>query len=262
MLSCRQRPEASFSESRGEPTETAVAAPIVKYEWITLGDLLGAFLIITMTLVAIGNIPGLLEIAVLQHLPLDTALRYAITTVTRYLIIIAGVSWALATLDFGWSKIQWLVAAISVGLGFGLQEIFANFVSGLILLFERPLRAGDIVTVGNVTGKVLQIKTRATTIQDWDRKELVVPNKEFITSQLLNWTLVDQVNRLVIPVGVAYGTDIAKARTILLRIAKEHPLVMHDPEPSVTFDLFGDSAHEPDFETPSCTDGPSPDRHS
>ncbi len=235
-------PEAPSSGTGGEPTETAVAPPTVKYEWITLGDLLGAFLIITMTLVAIGNIPGLLEIAVLQHLPLDTALRYAITTVTRYLIIITGVSWALTTLDFGWSKIQWLLAAISVGLGFGLQEIFANFVSGLILLFERPLRAGDIVTVGNVTGKVLQIKTRATTIQDWDRKELVVPNKEFITSQLLNWTLVDQVNRLVIPVGVAYGTDIAKARAILLQIAKEHPLVMQDPEPSVTFDLFGDSA--------------------
>ncbi len=97
-----------------------------------------------------------------------------------------------------------------------MQEIFANFVSGLILLFERPLRAGDVVTVGDVTGTVVQIKTRATTIQDWDRKELVVPNKEPITGRLLNWTLTDTVNRLVIQVGVAYGSNIAQVRSLLL----------------------------------------------
>ncbi len=233
-------PAVSDSAAAIPPTTPQPAAEA--YQWVTLGNLLGAILISVMTIVAIRNIPGLLEIAVLQQLPLDAALRYAITTVTRYAIIIAGSSWALTTLNFGWSRIQWLVAAVSVGLGFGLQEIFANFVSGLILLFEQPLRAGDIVTVGNVTGKVLQIKTRATTIQDWDRKELVIPNKQFVTGEVLNWTLVDQVNRIVIPIGVAYGTDIAQARSLILEVARSHPLVLDDPTPSVTFDQFGDSA--------------------
>jgi potassium efflux system protein len=211
-------------------------------EWITLRHLLVAMLLLFVMLVAVRNVPGLLEIAVLQHLPLDAALRYAIKTVTRYAIIITGSTAALSALGIGWSKVQWLIAAVSVGLGFGLQEIFANFVSGLILLFERPLRAGDIVTIGNVTGKVVQIKTRATTIQDWDRKELVVPNKEFITSHLLNWTLTDTTNRVVILVGIAYGSDVAKARQILLDVANDQEQILDEPAPSVTFDQFGDSA--------------------
>ena len=95
---------------------------------------------------------------------------------------------------------QWLIAAISVGLGFGLQEILANFVSGLIILFERPVRVGDVVTVGDVTGVISRIRMRATTITNWDRKEFIVPNKEFVTGRLLNWTLSDQVNRIVINV--------------------------------------------------------------
>ncbi len=213
-----------------------------QYQWITLGHLIRACAVLVLTLIAIRNIPGLLEIAILQHLPLDASIRYAITTVTRYALTIAGLFWGFGTIGFGWSKIQWLAAGISVGLGFGLQEIFANFVSGLILLFERPLRAGDVVTVGDVTGTVVQIKTRATTIQDWDRKELVVPNKEFITGRLLNWTLTDTVNRLVIQVGVAYGSNIAQVRSLLLNIADSHDEILKDPEPNVTFDLFGDSA--------------------
>ena len=221
---------------------TADKAPAVNTEWITLSNLLGSLAVLFLTFAATKNIPGLLEISVLQRLPLDAALRYAITTVTRYAIIIGGLTIACANLGFGWQRVQWLVAAVSVGLGFGLQEIFANFVSGLILLFERPLRAGDVVTVGGVTGKVVQIKMRATTIQDWDRKELVVPNKEFITSQLLNWTLTDSINRIVTTVGVAYGSDPEQARQILLDAAKAHPKVLDTPAPSVSFDSFGDSS--------------------
>lgn len=221
---------------------TADKTAAVSTEWITLRNLLGSLAVLFLTFAATKNIPGLLEISVLQRLPLDAALRYAITTVTRYAIIIGGVTIACANLGFGWQRVQWLVAAVSVGLGFGLQEIFANFVSGLILLFERPLRAGDVVTVGDVTGKVVQIKMRATTIQDWDRKELVVPNKEFITSQLLNWTLTDSINRIVITVGVAYGSDPERARQILLDAANAHPEVLDTPAPLVSFDLFGDSS--------------------
>ncbi|RMF73039.1 MAG: potassium transporter KefA, partial [Planctomycetota bacterium] len=127
-------------------------------------------------------------------------------------------------------------------LGFGLQEIFANFVSGLIILFERPVRVGDIVTVGGVEGVVTRIQIRATTIQDWDRRELLVPNREFITNQLINWTLSDPVTRLIVPVGIAYGSDTTRARELLLDIAKRCPHVLNEPEPTVVFRSFGDSA--------------------
>jgi potassium efflux system protein len=108
----------------------------------------------------------------------------------------------LNTIGAQWSQLQWLVAALGVGIGFGLQEIVTNFISGLIILFDRPVRVGDIVTVGDTDGVVTKIRIRATTIRNWDRKELLVPNKEFITGRLLNWSLSDQMTRVVIIVGV------------------------------------------------------------
>ncbi len=120
---------------------------------------------------------------------------------------ITGTVVGLQFLGMRWSQLQWMAAALTVGLGFGLQEIFANFVSGLILLFERPFRVGDVISVGDLTGRVTRIRTRATTILDFDNREIVVPNKNFITGQLLNWTLSDTTTRISIKVGVAYGTD-------------------------------------------------------
>jgi potassium efflux system protein len=129
-----------------------------------------------------------------------------------------------------------------VGLGFGLQEVVANFVSGLILLFERPIRVGDIVTVGGVDGVVTKIRIRATTITNWDKKEFIVPNKEFVTGTILNWTLSSPVTRLVFPVGIAYGSDIKRARDILLEIATSQPEVLKDPAPAAIFEQFADSS--------------------
>jgi potassium efflux system protein len=129
-----------------------------------------------------------------------------------------------------------------VGIGFGLQEIVANSVSGLIILFERPIRVGDTVTVGETSGIVTRINIRATTIRDWDLKELVVPNKEFISGRLLNWTLSDPMTRVVVTVGVAYGTDADAALEQLRQAAAEHPEVLTDPPPLVTLDRFGDDA--------------------
>jgi len=131
---------------------------------------------------------------------------------------------------------------MTVGLGFGLQEIFANLVSGLMLLFERPIRIGDTVTVADISGTVTRIRTRATTIVGWDRKELIIPNKEFITGKVVNWTLSDSTLRLIIPVGIAYGSDTQLAREVLTRIAHEHPNVLADPAPRILFMGFGDSA--------------------
>ncbi|GJM22087.1 MAG: potassium transporter [Planctomycetota bacterium] len=209
---------------------------------ISLADLIVALITIGVVVVAVRNIPGLLELAVLRRLPLAPGMSYAITTLVRYVVIASGVVMASSSLGLGWEKVQWLVAAVSVGLGFGLQEIFANFVSGLIILFERPVRMGDVVTVGGLEGVVTRIRIRATTIRDWDRRELLVPNKEFITNQLINWTLTDPITRVIFPVGVAYGSDTALVTKILVKLAKGNPLVLNDPEPSVLFRAFGESS--------------------
>jgi potassium efflux system protein len=199
-------------------------------------------IVAAMTFVAAKNLPGLLEIMLLQRLPLDTGSRYAVTTVARYSITIVGLVFAFGTIGIRWSTIQWLAAAITVGLGFGMQEIFANFVSGLILLFERPIRVGDVITVGNTDGTVTRIQMRATTIMDWNRKEIIIPNKEFVTGQIVNWSLSDRVLRLVCPVGIAYGADTRKAVEILLRVATQHPRVLAQPEPRALFVGFGASS--------------------
>ncbi|MFQ5732064.1 MAG: mechanosensitive ion channel domain-containing protein [Planctomycetaceae bacterium] len=224
------------------PDGTQVPEPAVRIRVFTLGHLFTALAVLVVSFLAAGNIPGLLEVGVLQRLPIDSGARYAATSVARYAIYIVGIVTAFNLIGVGWDKVQWLVAALGVGLGFGLQEIVANWVSGIILLFERPLRVGDIVTVGDVTGVVTRIQIRATTIRNWDRKEFIVPNKELITGKLMNWTLSDQTNRVVINIGVAYGSDTERVRRLLQEILDGHPNVSKDPAPMVTFEGFGDSA--------------------
>ncbi len=210
--------------------------------FITLADLLLAILAVVLTWYAGRNVPSLLEIAVLQRLPLDAGARYAASSVTRYVIVVAGIVLSLRLIGIGWSSVQWLVAAMTVGLGFGLQEIFANFVSGIILLFERPARVGDTVTIGSITGTITRIRIRATTVLDWDNKELIVPNKEFVTGNLVNWTLTNPTLRLIIQVGVAYGSDTRLTTELLYRVARENADVLDEPAPIVVFAEFGDSS--------------------
>ena len=128
-----------------------------------------------------------------------------------------------------------------MGLGFGLQEIFANFVSGLIILFERPVRIGDTITLGALTGTVSKIHIRATTVIDFDRKEIIIPNKTFVTDQLINWSLSDTVTRVVLTYGVAYGSDYNLVHRLLRQAAKENQRVLADPGPEVFFMSYGES---------------------
>jgi len=207
---------------------------------ITLKSLLIAVIAAVVTFVTARNLPGVLEITLLKYLPLDAGARYAFSTICRYIITTIGVIVTFKYLGMNWAKLQWLVAALSVGIGFGLQEIVANFISGLIILFERPIRIGDLVTVDNVDGTVTRIRIRATTITNWDRKEYLVPNKEFITGRVMNWTLSNPMNRVVIVVGIAYGSDTQKARETLLKVAHDQPFVLEDPAPVAAFDGFGD----------------------
>ena len=209
---------------------------------VTLVDVLMGLLFATVAYISAKNLPGALELAVLNRTTMDTGAKYAFNTILRYIFLGAGVTFLLGSLGMEWSKLQWLVAALSVGLGFGLQEIVANFISGLILLFERPIRVGDVVTVNNSTGTVTRIQIRATTLLDLEKKELIVPNKFFITSEVLNWTLSDQTNRVLINVGVAYGANTRLAMELMQQAAEEHPNVLSEPAPIATFEGFGDNA--------------------
>lgn len=211
---------------------------------LSAGHLLGAILIVALTLTLGRNLPGLLEILILSRMNLRQGSSYAITTLLSYLIMTVGVVASLSTLGVSWGKLQWLVAAVGVGLGFGLQEIFANFVSGLIILFERPMRIGDVVTIGNLSGTVNRIRIRATTIVDFDRKEIIVPNKTFVTQFLVNWSLSDTITKITVKLGVAYGSDLDLVRKLLLQIAYDNPRILRDPEPQVLFLNYGESTLE------------------
>ncbi len=208
---------------------------------ISISDVISLGLITIVATVMFQNLPGLLEVVFFRALELDSGIRNALVTLCQYAVITIALMMAFQIIGLDWSQFGWIAAALSVGLGFGLQEVVANFVSGLILLFERPIRIGDIVTVAGVDGVVSRIQIRATTIINWDRKEFVVPNKEFITGTLLNWTLSSPVTRLVIPVGIAYGSDTRQAQELLLETARSCPEVLENPPPSAIFELFGDS---------------------
>jgi len=209
---------------------------------VTLASLLTAILIGVVTGIAARNLPGMLEIALLRHLRLKRGSRYAIKTLLQYTIVTVGVLLAFGKLGASWSQVQWLVAALGVGLGFGLQEIFANFISGIIILFERPVRVGDRVTVGTLTGTVSKISIRSVTITDLDRKEIIVPNKSFITTDVVNWTLSDSITRIILRVGIAYGSDVKRAHQVMLDTVKSLPLVRQDPKPEIWFAGFGESS--------------------
>jgi potassium efflux system protein len=209
---------------------------------LTVWSLIEAIIAALVTIVLVKNLPGLLQLTLQARTGLDRGARIAIGTLLRYVIVIAGSSITFGLLGISWGKIQWLAAALTFGLGFGLQEIVANFVSGLILLVERPVRVGDVVTLGNLQGTVSRIQIRATTISLWDRSEMIVPNKEFITTKLVNWTLSDSKRRSEIPLRIAYGTDLDELERTLIEIAEQHPKVLQDPSPHVLLLEFGDDA--------------------
>lgn len=208
-------------------------------ESITLLNLLVAMIVLIVTYILVKNLGGLLETLVFSNLNLSQGTPYTITTIFTYLLIIIGASIAFASLGMSWSKLQWLFTALSVGLGFGMQEIFGNFVSGIIILFERPVRVGDMVTIGSFNGTVSKIRIRATTLIDNDRKEVIVPNKAFITERVVNWALTSSMTRLVITVGVAYGSDLELVKRLLLQAAEENDAVLKDPAPAAYFLSFG-----------------------
>jgi potassium efflux system protein len=221
---------------------STVVDGVAKTVPITLANIAMALIVAVTTIIASRNLPGLLEVILLNRLPMDPGARYAYSSVCRYAITAIGILFVFDKIGIKWGNLQWLVAALGVGLGFGLQEIVANFVCGLIVLFERPFRVGDTVTIGDINGTVSRIRIRATTVVDWDRKELIVPNKEFVVGRLINWSLSDRYVRIRIPVGIAYGSDTKLAQKLLLEVAQKNPRVISEPAADAVFKGFGDNS--------------------
>lgn len=201
---------------------------------LSLGDVLTALIIIGVTVILNKNLPPLIERVLLLRSGIEAkSTGYTVKLISTYIITAIGTIFAAGALGISWDNLQWLVAALSVGLGFGLQEIFANFVSGIIILFERQIRVGDIVTLNGLSGTVQKIRIRATTIMGFDYKEVVIPNRQFITSALTNWSLSNTITKLEFAIGIGYGSDIAKAKEILNSIIRRCRNLSHEKKPRV-----------------------------
>lgn len=200
---------------------------------VTVIGLIMAIMSLPIAITLSRNLPGLLEVTLLSRMRLKAGNAYAITSILSYTIMGVGIVAALGLLGLSWSKLQWLLTALGVGLGFGLQEIFANFISGLIILFERPIRIGDTITLNDLHGKVSRIRIRATTVIDFDHKEIIIPNKTFVTDRLINWSLSDSVTRVVLTFGVAHGSNLEEARHLMLKAIEGVPMILEDPAPEI-----------------------------
>jgi small-conductance mechanosensitive channel len=179
---------------------------------------------------------------ILTKSTLDLGTRTAIGTITRYTIILIGLIIILQSIGIDLSTLTVLAGALGVGIGFGLQTVTNNFVSGIIILFERPIKVGDRIEVGNISGDVVRISMRATTVLTNDNISVIVPNSEFISSQVINWSHNDRNVRFNIPVGVSYKEDPQKIKEILLSVANDNEAVLKKPVPDVIFNEFGESS--------------------
>ena len=175
---------------------------------------------------------------------LDRSLQYTIAQICGYLVLVIGILVALQSAGLNLSALAVFAGAIGVGIGFGLQNITRNFISGLVVLAERPIKIGDRVEVGSVTGQVKSIRARSTTILTNDNIAIIVPNSDFIEKPVINWSHGDPRVRFRIRVGISIDSDITQAREILTDIARAHPAALQDPQPWVVFDKFGDSTYE------------------
>jgi len=209
---------------------------------IDVGLLLVSTGILYASFLASWIIQKLLVDEVLLKGRFEKGVRFSIGRLAHYAIVLAGFLFALSTLGFEISKITIMLSALGVGIGFGLQGIANNFVSGLILLFERPVRVGDVIQVTGDWAEIKKIGIRATTVQTFDRADRVIPNANLISNEVTNWTLTNRQVRLIIPVGVAYGSDIDLVTETLMACAQTNPKVAKRPEPRVFFLNFGESA--------------------
>ncbi len=201
-----------------------------------------AFLVLAVTHAASRLWRQILKNRLLARSGLESGLQESITVISVYLFWTIGILVALHAIGLSTTSITVAFGALGIGLGFGLQTIFNNFISGIILLFERPIQVGDALEINGVWGVVRKINVRSTVVQTWDNASLIIPNSEFVTARLTNWSFKDLRLRRNITVGVAYGSDVELVRETLLEIAGQHPDILKYPRPDVLFSDFGDSA--------------------
>lgn len=209
---------------------------------VSLARVLGALLLFILFLLASRMIRRLLRRRVFPRFAIDRGLGFTILRILHYVIVILGAWTALTFTGADLRGLTVVAGLLGVGIGFGLQNIASNFISGVILLFERPINAGDRITVGEINGDVQAINLRSTTVSTPDNISIIVPNSEFISNRVVNWSYGDRKIRVHVPVGVAYGSDVDLVTRALLEEASRHPGVLSTPQPEVWFVAFGSSS--------------------
>ncbi len=209
---------------------------------LTLGLLVFAGLIIYISFLISWIVQKLIIDAVLLKRQREKGARHSVARLIHYVIIFLGFIFAFSTFGFDVTKITIIISALGVGLGFGLQHIVNNFVSGLVLLFERPVRVGDSIQIAGKWAEIKNIGLRATTVQTLDQADVMIPNADLVNSQVTNWTLSDRQVRVSVPVGVVYGSDVTLVMQKLMECAKANPLISENPSPQVLFLEFGNSS--------------------
>ncbi len=218
--------------------------PLIKAGGVqfTLGHLIE--LVFFLVLVFVGEVlfRRVFVKRVLSRTRLRPAVQFALERILRYAFLLIGIYLSLAAVEVNLSSLAFLVGALGVGVGFGLQNMISNFVSGLIILAEQPIALGDRIEVSGATGRVTEINLRSTTVVTSDNISIIVPNSSLITGNVVNWTHGDPKVRTRLPLGVAYGTDIQRLRTLLLEVAAANHDILKEPEPEVLFVGYGDNA--------------------
>jgi small-conductance mechanosensitive channel len=209
---------------------------------ITLATVVYLAVVVVALFYVTGKIKNWVVERLLSSSHVDVGVRHAVGAIVRYVVVGLGLIVILQTAGINLSTLTVLFGALGVGVGFGLQSITNNFVSGIILLLERPIKVGDRIEVGEVHGDVVNISPRATTIVTNDNIAIIVPNADFISSKVVNWSYTNRDVRFNFPVGVSYSSDPEQVRTVLLNVARAHPGVLNDPPPTVLFHEFGDSS--------------------
>jgi small-conductance mechanosensitive channel len=207
---------------------------------LTLWLLIYLFFLVILLFYVSGKLKKWLVEKLLARTELDIGIRQAAGTIFRYLMVVIGLVIILQTVGIDLTALNILAGAVGIGIGFGLQNIANNFMSGLIILFERPIKIGDRIEIGKVSGDVIHIGARSTSVLTNDNITIIVPNSKFISENVINWSRYDRKVRFKIPVNVAYDSDVRLVEKLLLEVADENPDVLKTPAPGVRFLEFGD----------------------
>lgn len=208
----------------------------------TVGHLIELAVLLALVLIGEMVFRRVFLARLLKRSRLRPSVQFAVTQIARYTLLVLGIYLSLQAVEINLSSLAFLAGALGVGVGFGLQNIISNFISGLIILAEQPIALGDRVEVSGAVGRVTEISLRSTKVVTSDNICIIVPNSNLITGTVVNWSHGDPTVRTRLQVGVAYGTDIEKVRTLLLEVAAADPDILKNPEPEVLFVGYGDSS--------------------